>query len=116
MNQFFHTGKGVYSNWMPEVYYMHIAVILMSDLGHSFESTVKFNPLNSVHLPIISSDSSLGVCCSKLGSHLTVQPVSMFVFNTWSNAFPKSKYMGAFLFVCIFILKENVLNVSRLSV
>lgn len=68
MNQFFHTGKGVYLNLMPEVYYMHIAVILKSDLHHSFESTVKFNLLNSVHLSIISSESLLNVCYSKLGS------------------------------------------------
>ena len=104
MNQFFHTGKGIYLNLMPEVYYMHIAAILKSDLDHSFESTVKFNLLNSVHLSIISSDSLLSVCCSKLGSRLTVQPVLMFVFNTWSNAFPKSKYMGAFSWtVCVYL-------------
>lgn len=63
---------------MPELYYyMHIAVILMSNLDHSFKSTVQFNLVNSVYVPC---DSLLSICCSVLRTHLTMQPVVMFVY------------------------------------
>lgn len=72
---------------MPAVYSVHIAAICKSDLDHSFGSTVKFNLVNSIHLSSIPSDSLLSACCSKLKTHLNMQPVLMFAFNTWSNAF-----------------------------
>lgn len=105
----------MYSDRMPEVYDVHIAAILTSDLDHSFRSTVKFN-LNSTHLGTIPSDLLLSACCSKLRTHLNMQRVLMFAFSSRSNTFPKSKqYMHGTLLNClcnVFILKGNVFSLS----